>query len=171
MFLRSDCLTVRWLDPSRATVLAVLRGNRYTTLMKIDEPLGVPGAPLDTLQAVQDVFTSDKVTQGQMILITDQHGRRDQAQYAALIRVPGHATELTAPAFGPQFGEAGVQALRDLAVWADTHGLIVKETVLSPGDFTRLVGEPDEQEIMRLIAAANPADIGIYTTLPRRLDD
>lgn len=139
--------------------------------MKIDEPLGVPGAPADTLQAVQDAFADMDVTGGQMIMITDQHGRRDTAQYAALIRVPGHATELTSPAFGPQFGEAGVLALRDLAVWADTHGLVIKETVLSPGDFTRLVGEPDEAEVMRLLAAANPADKGIYLTLPRRLDD
>lgn len=143
----------------------------YTDAMSIDEPLGVPGAPYETLQAVQDAFRSDEVTGGQLIMITDQHGRRDQAQYAALIRVPGHATELTGPAFGPQFGEAGLHALRDLAVWADVHGLVVKETVLSPGDFTRLIGEPDEQEIMRLIAAANPADVGIYTTLPRKQDD
>ncbi|RJF71091.1 DUF3197 domain-containing protein [Deinococcus cavernae] len=139
--------------------------------MKIDEPLGVPGAPFDTLQAVQEVFTSAKVAGGQLIMITDQHGRRDQAQYAALIRVPGHAAELTAPAFGPQFGESGVLALRDLALWADTHGLVIKETVLSPGDFTRLVGEPDEAEVMRLIAAANPSDVGIYTTLPKKQDD
>lgn len=139
--------------------------------MKIDEPLGVPGAPYDTLQAVQDTFTSDRITEGQMIMITDQHGQRDQAQYAALIRVPGYAAELTAAAFGPQFGEAGLLALRDLALWADAHGLVIKETVLSPGDFTRVIDEPDETEVMRLIAAANPTDVGIYTTLPKRQDD
>lgn len=139
--------------------------------MKIDEPLGVPGAPYDTLHAVQQAFAGTDVTGGQMIMITNQHGRRGHAQYAAMIRVPGHETELTAPAFGPRFGEAGLLALRDLALWADKHGLVIKETVLSPGDFTRLVGEPDEAEVMRLLASANPADKNIYIKLPDQQHD
>ena len=43
----------------------------------------------------------------------------------------------------------------------------MRETVLNPSDFVRVVAEPDADEIARLIAASNPSDPRIYTVLPR----
>lgn len=138
--------------------------------MKIN-PLGVPGAPLETLQAVQANYEGVKISDGQVIMITNQQGHRDQAQYAALIRVPNCDPAMTSAAFGPQFGEAGSAALHDLAVWADTHGLVMKETVVSSGDFTRVTEEPEEHDLARLLAAANPTDKAIYLTQLKPQDD
>ena len=130
--------------------------------MHIADPLGVPGAPAETLEALTARFTGSDLTGARLTLITDDQGRREAARYAALVTV-GEEAVLTAAAFGPRFGDAGTRALRLLAAWARDHGLEnVKETVLNPSDFTRVVGEPDAAEVAHLIAAANPSDLGIY---------
>ncbi len=130
--------------------------------MHIADPLGVPGAPAETLNALTSRFTGSDLTGAHLILITDDQGKRETARYAALITTGGEAV-LTVPAFGPRFGPDGTLALRELARWAREHGLEnLKETVLNPSDFTRVVGEPDARDVAHLIAAANPSDLGIY---------
>ena len=148
--------------------------------MNIADPLGTPGAPQDTWQAMQRRL--DEVNQNQadpqrarLILVTDRQGDRLHAGYAALVTLgqgEGETAVLSAPAFGPRYGEAGQQALTELVRWAEQAGLATRETVLSSGDYQRVLAEPEAQEVAALIAASNPADPAIYTTpLPRREDD
>lgn len=130
--------------------------------MQIADPLGVPGAPAETLEALLGRFAGSDLSGARLLFITDRQGERALARYAALVTV-GREAVLTAAAFGPQFGEEGRAALRALARWAQERGLgNVKETVLSPSDFTRVIGEPGADEVARLLAAANPSDLNIY---------
>lgn len=136
--------------------------------MHIAEPLGVPGAPLETLQAVLAVLSrlEGADAPGRLILVTDRQDERLQARYGALLTCGGEAL-VTAPAFGPAYGPAGTQALADLARWAQERGWPVRETVLPASDFVRVLAEPDADEVARLIAASSPSDPAIYTTLPK----
>lgn len=139
--------------------------------MHIADPLGVPGAPFETLHAITG---SVDPAQARLILLTDRQGERISARYAAMI-VSGHgpqaAVSMSALAFGPHFGESGALALADLAHWASSHDLPIRETVLNAPEFNRVVAEPNAHEIAALIAASNPSDAGIYTTLPRKKTD
>ena len=138
--------------------------------MHISEPLGVPGAPLEMLEA----WTASAQPQGRLILLTDTQGHRISARYAAML-VSGQGEDtrvlLSAPAFGPQFGEAGVQALAQLAHWANSHGLAVRETVVSRPEFNRVLAQPEAHTIAPLLAASNPSDASIYTTSPEQQTD
>ncbi|GMA14107.1 DUF3197 domain-containing protein [Deinococcus metallilatus] len=136
--------------------------------MHIAEPFGVPGAPLETLHAVLARLEDTGAADGRLILITDRQGERLQARYAALLTFGGEAEAIiTAAAFGPAYGPAGAQALADLTRWTQARGWPVRETVLSASDFVRVLAEPDVDEVERLIAASNPSDPAIYTTLPK----
>lgn len=139
--------------------------------MHIAEPLGVPGAPFETLHAIT---SSVDPKQARLIFLTDRQGERQHARYAAMIisgQGPAAAVSMSALAFGPHFGEAGTQALADLAHWANSHDLPIRETVLNAPEFNRVVAEPDAHEVAALIAASNPSDAGIYTTLPQKQTD
>lgn len=137
--------------------------------MLIADPLGVPGAPLETWQAVQTRFEGSELAGGRLVLVTDSQGHRANAAYGALL-VAGAGADapkvVTAAAFGPRFGRPGALALAQLVHWAQGLDWPVRETVLNPSDFTRVMSEPDEQDIARLLASSNPSDPGIYTTLP-----
>ncbi|GAA5513239.1 hypothetical protein Dcar01_01965 [Deinococcus carri] len=133
--------------------------------MHIADPLGVPGAPLETLHAVLPYLEGASGAQGRLILVTDRQGDRDRARYAALLTAGGEAL-VTAAAFGPAFGRAGAQALAELTRRAQAQGWPVRETVLSASDFVRVLAEPDADEVARLVAASNPSDPAIYTTRP-----
>lgn len=135
--------------------------------MHILDPLGLPGAPLETQRdLLAHLGDGGHPGSGTLTLITDGQGVRTAARYAALI-TRGDEALLTAPAFGPAYGEVGRQALADLARLAQERGWAVRETVLNPSDFVRVLAEPDAAEIARLIAASNPSDPAIYTVLPR----
>ncbi|WP_309571222.1 DUF3197 domain-containing protein [Deinococcus sp.] len=137
--------------------------------MQIADPLGVPGAPLETLSAVMARFAESDLTGGKLILVTDRQGERPRAGYAALIvtgQGGGAAAVVTAVAFGPRFGLPGAQALSDLVRWAKGQDLPMRETVLNSSDFTRILAEPDAVEIGQLLASSNPSDPGIYTLRP-----
>lgn len=137
--------------------------------MQIADPLGVPGAPLETLNAVMTRFGGSELSGGRLILVTDRQGERTQAGYAALVvtgRPPAASAVVTAAAFGPRFGRVGAQALADLVDWATGQGLPVRETVLGASDFSRVLAEPDAREVAQLVASSNPSDPGIYTRLP-----
>lgn len=132
--------------------------------MQIPDPLGVPGAPSDTLAAVVGHFPGGIPQGGHLILVTGRQGERAVAGYAAVIVPVGEAeATVSAPAFGPRYGVGGVRALTELVRWAGAQGLGVRETVLNPSDFGRVLAEPDEAEVRRLIAASNPSDPAIYT--------
>lgn len=135
--------------------------------MHIADPLGVPGAPLETLQAVKNHFGEASLPGGRLILVTDRQDDRARARYAALVTV-GPEVVMSAPAFGLAFGAAGEGALADLMRWADERSLPVRETVLNASDFVRVLAEPDAGEVARLVAASNPSDPGIYTAKPPR---
>ena len=142
--------------------------------MHVADPFGVPGAPLSTLRAVLSFLEgqpgaaegSAAEPHGRIILITDRQEERTNRRYAALLTL-GDEALITAPAFGPAFGEAGTLALKQLVDWTQDRGWAVRETVLNASDFSRVLAEPDEGEVRHLIAASNPSDPAIYTTLPR----
>ena len=142
--------------------------------MQIADPLGVPGAPLETLNAVMTRFEGSELSGGRLILVTDRQGDRVRAGYAALVvtgKGEAAAGVVTATAFGPRFGRAGAQALADLVVWATNQNLPVRETVLNSSDFSRVLAEPDAREVAHLVASSNPSDPGIYTRLPELVQD
>lgn len=144
--------------------------------MHVAEPFGVPGAPLSTLRAVLSFLEGQLGAEGgnatatdphgRIILITDRQEERPDRRYAALLTL-GDEALITAPAFGPAFGEAGTLALKELVDWTQGRGWAVRETVLNASDFTRVLAEPGEGEVRHLIAASNPSDPTIYTTLPK----
>lgn len=134
--------------------------------MHIADPYGVPGAPLETLHAILAQLEGVNRADGRLILISDHQGDRPATRYAALFTLGGEAL-ITAPAFGAEYGAAGAQALAELTRWVQGRGWPVRETILPPHDFVRILAEPDEGELARIIAASNPSDAAIYTTLPR----
>ncbi|PNY81970.1 DUF3197 domain-containing protein [Deinococcus koreensis] len=142
--------------------------------MQIADPLGVPGAPLETLNAVMTRFEGSELSGGRLILVTDRQGDRARASYAALVvtgKQANAAAVVTAAAFGPRFGRVGAQALADLVVWATGQALPVCETVLNSSDFSRVLAEPDAREVAQLVASSNPSDPAIYTRLPELQPD
>jgi hypothetical protein len=140
--------------------------HRSPTDLQVSDPLGVPGAPQETWGAVQAHLEGAARAGGRLILVTDRQGDRLNAAYAALIVQNGQAV-IAAPAFGPRYGRPGAEALAELVRWAQERNWPVRETVLNSSDFVRVLAEPDAEEIGRLIAASNPSDPGIYTTLPK----
>lgn len=143
--------------------------------MKVHDPIGIASAPRETWQALQEHL--DAVTaphdNPRLVLVTDRQGDRQNAAYAALIKL-GHGENetalLSAPSFGPRFGELGVEALAELVRWAESQQFNIKETVLSAGDFQRVLAEPDEHEVKALFAACNFTDPAIYTTPQPRVE-
>ncbi|WP_216321490.1 DUF3197 domain-containing protein [Deinococcus aestuarii] len=135
--------------------------------MQIADPLGVPGAPLETLQAVLTHLEGANLTGGRLILVRDRQGNRGEARYGAVVTLGGQAV-VAAPAFGPHYGRAGAQALAELTRWAGERGLPVRETAVNPADLVRVLAEPGADEIARIVAASNPSDPAIYTALPPR---
>jgi hypothetical protein len=135
--------------------------------MQIADPLGVPGAPHETLNAVMAHLEQHHAgaAVGRLILVTDRQGDRDHAGYAAVLTA-GPVVTVAAQAFGPRFGPAGMEALEQLVRWAQAHGWPVRETVMNVSDFTRVIDEPQTAEIRRLLAASNPSDPGIYLVWP-----
>lgn len=130
--------------------------------MHIPDPLGVVGAPQQTLRALEAALADLDLSGAALVLLTDRQGERGTARYAVLVRA-GDAAYLTVDAFGPRFGADGTAALRDLARWALGRGVTnVRETVVNPPDFARVTREPDADEVRRLLAASNPSDPNIY---------
>lgn len=135
------------------------------------DPLGVPGAPLETLNAALSGAQTLDLTGGRLLLVTDWQGHRPLARYGAvLLPASGEPLVLTA-AFGPRFGPTGAQALAELVTWAQEQGLVLRETVLSPSAFMQVLEEPDDEEIRHLVAASNPTDPGIYTRPDLRAEE
>ncbi|WP_189007831.1 DUF3197 domain-containing protein [Deinococcus malanensis] len=134
------------------------------------DPLGVPGAPLETLNAALSGAQTLDLSGGWLLLVTDWQGHRPMARYGAVVLpAAGEPLVLTA-AFGPRFGPAGAEALAQLVTWAQEQGLTLRETVLSPSAFMQVLEEPDHEEIRHLVAASNPTDPGIYTRPDLRAD-
>lgn len=133
--------------------------------MRVLEPLGLPGAPLETHRELMALLGASG-GHATLHLISDWQGVRDASRYAALI-TRGEEAVVTVPAYGPGYGPAGAGALAELVEWTQAQGWPVRETVLNPSDFVRVLAEPDAGEVARLIAASNPSDYRIYTVLPQ----
>ncbi|ULH14843.1 DUF3197 domain-containing protein [Deinococcus sp. KNUC1210] len=130
---------------------------------KLTDSLGVAGASDVTLRALLTRLEGSDLKGARLILLTDRQGERWRARYAALVQVGGEHV-LTAPAFGPHFGPAGVAALHSLVHWAEAADVPLRETVLSASDFGRVLEEPQAEDLARLVAASSPSDAGIYLT-------
>lgn len=146
--------------------VSMLPTHRPPTDLQVSDPLGVAGAPQETWGAVQAHLEGSARAGGRLILVTDRQGDRLNAAYAALL-VQGTQAVIAAPAFGPRYGRPGAEALAELVQWTQERNWPVRETVLNPSDFVRVLAEPDAEEVGRLIAASTPSDPGIYTTLPK----
>ncbi len=122
--------------------------------------VGRLGAPRESLEELQQQLKPTPAAKA--VFITDWQGKREQARYAFLLEQGGQA-QLAPPTFGPRYGEAGAQALRELVSWLEQQGVTnFKETVISPYDFQRLVWAAGPAQIQALLAAANPTDPAIY---------
>lgn len=155
--------------------VAARRGFTLEGMLNVD-PIGLPGASLETLNEVRSRFQGVDLQGGHLLMVTDTQGHREGARYGAVVVPPASAQGLgvdravvISPSFGPRFGAAGQEALAGLADWAAGAGLVLRETVLPAGDFVRVLEEPDTREVNRLVAASNPVDAGIYK-LQRRSD-
>lgn len=136
--------------------------------MNITELLGVPGAPLETLDAVLGYVGHPEVrgTLGgsRLVLVTDRTGERAGAGYGALLlaRLDGQACVFpVAWSFGPAFGAAGGAALSGLLGWAVEAGVLLREAVVGAGD-ARALGDPDGALVARVVAASSPVEPGLY---------
>lgn len=130
--------------------------------MYATDPLGIVGAPHETLRALKNSVADHPLDHAQLILITDRQDERRTARYGVLLHTP-QTSWLTVPAFGSQFGPEGSVALAELVRWLMELGVTnVKETVTPTTEFNRVLREPDESEIRALVAAANPSDPNIY---------
>ncbi|WP_027482786.1 DUF3197 domain-containing protein [Deinococcus pimensis] len=130
--------------------------------MLISDPLGVVGAPLETLAELRAAVGDRSLAGGTLVLVTDRQGERGRGAYGALLWVDAQLW-LTVASFGPRFGEDGARALSDLVRWAGEGGITaIRETVVPVPQFNRVLREPDEAELRAVIAASNPSDAGIY---------
>jgi Protein of unknown function (DUF3197) len=126
------------------------------------DPVGLQGAPTETLEAVKIALRTLEVKGSTVILIADWQDRRDTARYAVLVRHGTH-TVLSEDAFGGRYGATGTQALTDLVTYLWNKGADnFKESVIAPHDFTRLLEFPTNEALLRVMANANPTDPEIY---------
>lgn len=140
--------------------------------MNITELLGVPGAPLETLDAVLGYVGHPEVrgTLGgsRLVLVTDRTGERVGTGYGALLvagsLVGSGGSGRVVPvawSFGPAFGAAGGAALSGLLGWAVEAGVLLREAVVGAGD-VRGLGDPDGALVARVVAASSPVEPGLY---------
>ncbi|GEM45243.1 DUF3197 domain-containing protein [Deinococcus cellulosilyticus] len=128
--------------------------------MHTPEITGTIGAPKETLSLLLE--KSDFNAQTMFIVITDFQGHRNIARYSVLVHNK-EASTLSVPAFGPHYGQAGIEALRDVVQTAIASGVTnFKETVVNPYDFQRMTSDPDEADLKVLLSKANPTDYNIY---------
>jgi Protein of unknown function (DUF3197) len=130
--------------------------------MDTTEPVGLQGAPLETLEAVKVALRTVELRGAIVTLIADWQDRRDSARYAVFVR-HGERSVLSEDAFGGRYGAAGVKALADLVtmLW-DRGAENFKESIIAPHDFARLLEHPTPEHLGRVTASANPTDPEIY---------
>jgi hypothetical protein len=126
------------------------------------DPVGLQGAPSETLTALKTALKTLEVRGSIVILIADWQDRRASARYAVLV-THGERSVLSEDAFGGRYGEAGRSALAQLVTYLTDRGADnFKESVVPPHDFTRLLEFPTHEAMLRLMANANPTDPEIY---------
>jgi len=126
------------------------------------DPVGLRGAPRETLTAMKLELRGVKLGEAVVTLIADWQDRRDSGRYAVLVRVGGSQI-VSEDAFGGRYGPSGTQALAELVTHLIEHGATnFKESVLAPHEFTRLLEYPDAHNLQRISANANPCDPEIY---------
>lgn len=128
--------------------------------MHTPEITGTIGAPKETLALLLE--KSNLGPETMFVVLTDFQGHRNIARYSVLVHNK-EASVLSVPAFGPHYGEAGIEALRDVVQSALASGVTnFKETVVNPYDFQRMTSDPDEEDLKVLLSKANPTDYHIY---------
>ncbi len=126
------------------------------------DPVGLRGAPLESLNAMKLALRGVKLSDATVILIADWQDRRDSGRYAVLVR-DGGSHVVSEDAFGGRYGASGIKALADLVTFLCEQGATnFKESVLPPHEFTRLLEYPDAHNLGRIAANANPSDPEIY---------
>ena len=126
------------------------------------DPVGLRGAPSETLSAMKLELRGVKLGEAVVTLIADWQDRRDSGRYAVLVR-NGGSQIVSEDAFGGRYGADGVKALADLVTFLCEQGATnFKESVLAPHEFTRLLEYPDAHNLQRVSANANPSDFEIY---------
>lgn len=127
------------------------------------DPVGLRGAPLESLNAVKLALRGVTLIDATVTLIADWQGRRDSARYAVLVRDGSGRHIVSEDAFGGRYGADGVKALADLVtLLCDQGASNFKESILAPPEFTRLLEYPDAHNLQRIAANANPSDPEIY---------
>jgi Protein of unknown function (DUF3197) len=126
------------------------------------DPVGLQGAPMETLAALKTALRGVKLEGAIITLIADWQNRRDTARYAVMIRA-GEESIVSEDAFGGRYGVAGTAALTDLVNFLWERGAEnFKESVLAPHQFARILEYPDAASLQRIVANANPTDPEIY---------
>jgi hypothetical protein len=128
------------------------------------ELVGVRAAPHETWEALKVALKGVKFDEAVVTLITDWQDHRATARYAVYVREGKHRV-LSFDAFGPRFGKAGDDTLRELVNWFLEHGVDVdnfRESVLPPSEYSALfeLGEVEANQV--LSASANYADPLLY---------
>ena len=131
------------------------------------EPIGLQGAPKETLEAIQQALKGFDIKHAVVTMISDWQDRRESARYAVLVRSHDHVA-LSEDAFGPRYGAAGTDALARLVSSLVERGAVnFKESVLAPHEFTRLLEYPDQHTLLQITANANPAGPDLYVPLKK----
>jgi len=116
---------------------------------------GSIGRPEETLKALSENLKGAHWPKLSLTLVAPRQDDRAHVAYAAMILGTAEPI-LTPPAFGPAFGEAGKQALRELLELLAKHQVKkLYEAVASPGELATLTAA-DERLVKRLAAARNP---------------
>jgi Protein of unknown function (DUF3197) len=150
-------------NPCYARAMKAPASNRQATNPTEPlDPIGTPGASMQTLEDLKLAAKNFDFTRTTVTLITDWQDRRENARYAFMLH-QGPKTLLTGEAFGPRYGRAGQEALANLVAWLVERGATnFKESILAPSEFSRVLEEPNPANLQRLAASANPTDPNIY---------
>ena len=85
------------------------------------DPVGLRGAPNETLNAMKLALRGVKLNDATVTLIADWQDRRDSGRYAVLVRDADGAV-VSEDAFGGRYGASGTQALAEIVTFLIQHG-------------------------------------------------
>ncbi|WP_456476653.1 DUF3197 domain-containing protein [Oceanithermus sp.] len=128
------------------------------------EIIGFKGMPKKTLEALDPKLKKLHFPSLKVIFVTDRQGQRNDVRYRVFL-VGGKHALLTEEAFGPGYGESGVEAMAQLAQRLERGGATpgaFKEAVLPPDVYAALEAMDEGTLRERLLANANPADPTLF---------
>lgn len=128
------------------------------------ELVGVRAAPNETLHALKEAVKGVKFNEALVTLVTDWQDQRANARFAIWVREGKHRV-LTLDAFGPRFGAAGDDALRDAVQWFLERGVSIdlfREVILPPSEYSELFEMDGDDASQMLVIKAGYADPKLY---------